>query len=66
MYGDSVGAAAGFYVGATKRAVVGHLLFYWTRIFTITIRIAAGIRSAFWRGLTVMNGFAVATPAGLL
>jgi hypothetical protein len=66
MGGGALGAAAGFYVGGAKRAVVGHLLFYWTIIFTNTVRIAAGIRSAFWRGLTVMNGFAVATTAGFL
>jgi hypothetical protein len=47
-------------------AAVGHLLSHRTIIFTITVRIVAGIRSAFRRGLTVMNGFAVGAVAGLL
>jgi hypothetical protein len=46
-------------------AAVWHLLFYRTIIFTITIRIATRIRSAFWRGLTMMNGFTVVTTARL-
>jgi hypothetical protein len=66
MDSDAVGAAAGlFRFTVVGGAAVGHLLFYRTIVFTITIRIATRIRSAFWRGLTMMNGFTVVTTARL-